>query len=125
VRFLIRRRRQPVRAIFVAAAVLLLLTGATGVEYGALYLYVPLALACLVHAIYPTLVSWVLATTIYLSFSAIYLYGTVRDLIEIARGRQPEMFQYPGDNVVVAGLVIALLALTISFLCFRPRPLDT
>lgn len=95
--------------------------GALGGEEGAFGLYAALALICLLQATYPTLLGWTIAVAIYSGFSAIYVYATIADLIELARGHQASIFLNPTDDTVFAGLILVLLGIGIALVRCRPR----
>src|SRR6266567_7780911 len=95
---LLTRRRQPGRMLLVAAALPLVFMGALGAEEGEFGWYAVLALICLLQAGYPTLLGWLLAVAIYFIFSAIYVFVTIRDLTQLALGRQASLFLNPTDD---------------------------
>ena len=110
--------------LLVVATFPLLFIGALGWEEGAFGWYAALALICLLQAAYPTLLGWTIAVAIYLVFSAIYVYATIADLIELARGHQASIFLSPSDDTVFAGLILAVLGIGIALVRCRPRPYE-
>jgi len=85
--------------------------GAMGGEEGAFPWYGGLALICLFQAAYPTLLGWTLVTVVYLFCSAIFVYLTIADLIELIRGGRASIFVNPVDDAVFSSLVVACLAI--------------
>jgi hypothetical protein len=117
------RRRQPGRALFVAAALPLAIVGAFGAEYGALLPYGVLSVICLMQAIYPTLLGWWIVVSIYGIFSTIYVFVMIKELLELASGGQTSVFLGPTDTAVFVILLMMLLGVFIGLLRCRPRPL--
>ena len=119
---LLAHRDQPGRLFFVLAAIPLFLTGLVGAEYGAFVPYAILASICVVQAVYPTLLGWALAAAIYGAASAAYLYALVRDIIELARGKQPNILLNPTDSAVFVLFELVLVAIAIALFVHRPKP---
>lgn len=115
------RRRQPGRALFAAAALPLAIMGALGADEGALLPYGVLGLICVMHAIYPTLLGWWIVVSIYGIFSTIYLFGMIKDLLEMASGGQTAMFLGPADSAFFVILLFALIGIFIGLLRWRPK----
>jgi hypothetical protein len=118
------RRRQPGRALFVAAALPLAIVGAFGAEYGALLPYGVLAVICVMQAIYPTLLGWWGVVSIYGIFSVIYVWVLIKDLLEMASGGQTGIFWTPGDSAAFVILLLTLLGIFIGLLRCRPRVVE-
>ena len=117
------RRKQTGRGFFVVAALPLALFALVGWEYGAFPLYAALSSICLLQTIRPTLLGWALVATLYAAGSATYLYALVKDVIDIAGGKQASIFLNPVDGTVFVLLVIVLAAIAVALAIHRPKPL--
>jgi hypothetical protein len=122
-RALFARRQQPWRALPILAVFPLVFVGLMGEEDGALVPYCALASICLLSAIYPTLAGWSIWVAVYSAGSAAFLYALIRDLIDLAHGRETEIFAGPGYCSLFFVLFTAWLAADVAFLLHRPKPL--
>ena len=95
--------------------------GLLGGDDGGFGMFAGLASICLFQAVYPTLLGWLIVTAIYCIFSGAYLYASIGDLVELARGHQPSIFLNPTDAVVFASLVVVLLAVGIAVIRHPPK----
>jgi hypothetical protein len=118
--WLIQRREQPARWVFVATAMPLVLVALIGSAYGAFVPYAALAGICLVQAFYPTLLGWGVVLTLYGVGSALYLFTLGADVHRLMRGDRPQVFLNPYDSTFFLVLLASLLAL--SALVLRNRP---
>ena len=84
--------------------------------------YGVLGLICVTQAIYPTLLGWWIVVSIYGIFSTIYLFGMIKELLEMASGGQTAMFVDPADSAFFVILLFASIGIFIGLLRCRPKP---
>ncbi|MBZ5724109.1 MAG: hypothetical protein LAP87_03865 [Acidobacteriia bacterium] len=118
-RVVFERRQQPARFLFVVAGLLFAVLALLAIEYGSFSPYAVLASIFLLQAIDPTLIGWLLVLAICATDSTIYLYATVRDAVELARGLRSTIFTNPGDIVLLS----VCLAFVAALVFLRPKPL--
>jgi len=120
--WLIRRREQPARWVFVATAIPLILFGLMGAEHGALVPYAALAAICFVQFFYPTMLGWGFVLALYAAGSIIYVFTLGKDAIRVARSQQPEVFLNSYDSTFFLLLIAALVTFTVVLVRNRPVP---
>ena|SRR5579862_8083583 len=117
--FLLARRRQPKPFLLLIAAIPLALSALMGAEEGGLIPYTVYASICILQAIYPTLLGWILVLAIYCVGSAIYLFAAANDLIDVALGKQATI---SSDFVTWCEAALVTLALSAVLSFNRPQP---
>ena len=124
--FLLGRRRQSSRWIFVGAAVLLVIVALAGLRHGPFTWYAVLATLCLLQVLYPTFAGWCLVLVLFLYAAFSYSVLVIGDVIRIwAASSPPQLFSDPLHTVIslLQYAMVIFVAIRLPFV--RPRLLST
>jgi len=102
--------------IYGLAGIVLSLLGLAGFQYGAAYLYWPLAIICFSLIVYPTLFAWGLITFAYSTAVLIYIGFTIFELI--TEGQESTIFS---DGIFVYLIYISIIiAIALGLILSKP-----
>jgi hypothetical protein len=122
-KYLFGRRIQKAKWVFILGALPLLLFALMGWEYKAEYLYLPLAILCIIQYLFPTMITWIVLFCLYLMAAITYAYVFSRDLIKLLRGEisGASLFAGTEDTIFFTILIVIIIAITISLYKIRPK----
>jgi len=116
------RRVQQKRWIFIIAAIPAMLFALWGWEYGAFFLYFPLAAICLCQFFYPTIAGWGFLFAVYSIGAVFYVYVFIRDIIQLILGDTSAASIFVDLDDSFFFLILITVIVSVAFGLYRMKP---
>lgn len=115
------KRDQKGSWIYLFAAMLFVLFGVVGGEYGAFWVYFPAAMLCFAQFFYPTLIVWGTFVTAFLLITGELLFSSIKDIIIISTGGSPSILTDFDDSLFFLLYLALLIAICYGMIKYRPK----
>ena len=114
-------RHQPLRWIFLVAALPFLFLAVLGIEYGAFFMYLVPSVLCVIQFLFPTLLGWFIVLVFCISACAVYGYVLAIDVLKLLSDQRPDKLINGTDaTVFIVGFAV-LLAISVILWVARPK----